>query len=67
MVSFLFFIVCLCMHETNTCYWFHIKKLVSSPLLENGFSFRFLCINDCDDLSRVKSFTLAVQIISFNN
>ena len=55
------------MHEDNTCYWFHINKLVSSPLLENGFSFRFLCINDCDDLSRVKSFTLAVQIISFNN
>ena len=53
MVSFLCFIVCLCMHEDNTCYWFHVNKLVSSPLLENGFSFRFLCINDCDDLSRL--------------
>ena len=65
MVSFLFF-VCVCMRPIPVT-GFILTMLVSSPLLENGLSFRFLCINGCDDLSRVKSFTLAVQIISFNN
>ena len=51
MVSFLFF-VCVCMRPIPVT-GFILTMLVSSPLLENGFAFRFLCINDCDDLSRL--------------